>query len=125
MTDVLHVSPDLVSTARLQAAFHQCGVAKVLNHPPMGDGRLAYFRVRRKDSHALTVTGVATYVALYASFALSKVPPHQGMIAAMGIVVEELYAKFGLGLGRLGHNEQSAVSLSMRCTSPTLGSFGS
>ena len=92
MADVLHVSTYLVGAARLQTTFHQCGVTKAFQHFPVGDGRLADFRVGRKHLHTLSVTWVASYVSLDASLIAHHVAPYQGVVGAVSVVVEELLA---------------------------------
>ena len=108
MSYVLHVGPDLVGAARFQPALHECGVAVALHDAPVGDGGLALIRLRREDRHALPVARVAAYVALYASLVVGQMAPHQRVVAAVGVVAEELLAQLALSLGRLGHDEQSA-----------------
>ena len=74
----------------------------------MGDGGFADVTSCWEHSHALAVFGVAAYITFYAPGVFRKVAPHQSLIAAVGIVVEELCAQLRLGFWCLGNNKQSA-----------------
>ena len=74
----------------------------------MGNGTLADVGAWGEDGHALTVFRVTPYVAFYTTSVLREVAPHQCVIGAMGIVVEELGAQLGLGVRCLGYDQQTA-----------------
>src|SRR5574344_1268232 len=74
----------------------------------MSDRRFSYAAFRIEHRHALAVSWIATDIALYASFVLCEMSPHQSIVTAVGIVVEELCTKMRFGFRCLGHHQQSA-----------------
>ena len=104
---MLHVSSYLMGASCLQSTLHQGGIAIALQHFVMGDSTLANVRARREYRHALTILGVATYIAFYTSCVLRKVTPYQCLIAAVGVVIEELGTQLCLRFWCLGDDKQS------------------
>ena len=90
MSYVLHVGANLMCAARLEYALDKRNVAETLYYTPMSDRRLAHTRVGRHHRHAQTVFRVACNVAFYTAFILHEVAPHEGVVAAMGALDEEL-----------------------------------
>ena len=107
MTYLLHVGTDLMGTTRFQDALHQGGIAETLQHLIMSNRTLADTAIRVEDLHAETVLRVTSDITLDASLIFYDVSPYQGVVAAMGSLVEELLAQCRLGSRCLGNNEQS------------------
>ena len=74
----------------------------------MSNRTLADTAIRVEDLHAETVLRVTSDITLDASLIFNDVSPYQGVVAAMGSLVEELLAQCRLGSRCLGNNEQSA-----------------
>ena len=108
MADVFHVGTYLVSTASLQAALDERGIAEALQYAPMGDSGFACVTIGWEDGHALAVAGVTADVALNTTFVLREMSPNQRIVASMGIMVKKLLTQMGLGIGCLCHDKQSA-----------------
>ena len=98
-------------------------------------GRVAQHR------HLHPVFGVASDISFDGAFVFIDDAPYQGVVFTLGGFVVELQAQMGLGVRSLGYDyckpkwvlasgvlamtNKPEVSLSMRCTNPTCGSFGS
>ncbi len=108
MADVLHVGTNLMRASRFQATLDERGIAIALQHAVVGDGALAHVASGREDGHTLTVTRVTADVAFNKPRVFREVAPDQCLIAAVGVVVEELGTQLRLGIGCLGHHEQTA-----------------
>ena len=108
---MLHVGTYLMGTACLKNALHQGGVAETFQYLIMGNGCLAYSTIRIEHLHTKTVLGVTTYIAFDSSLVLYDVSPYQGIIAAMGGLVEELFSQSRLGIRCLCHYQQSGSIL--------------
>lgn len=88
MADMPHVRPYLMGTPCLEYALYKRNIAEPLYYAVMGYGVLAYPRVRRKHSHAHPVFKVSADVALNAPLIFGKITPDQGIVTAVGGLVE-------------------------------------
>ena len=90
MTDVLHVGTDLMCPSGFEDTFHEGDISETLEHPIVGDGTLADVAAHGEDCHAKPVLRVAADIAFDDAAVLHKVSPHEGIILAVGGLVEEL-----------------------------------
>jgi len=104
--EVLHVDTYLMRTPCLEDTLHEGDVAYALQNAVVGDGVLAYRGVS-EDGHLQAIVRVAGYLATYGASVVLQGAPHEGVVVALGGLVEELHAERGLGVGGLGHHEQS------------------
>ena len=107
MTDMLHVSPDLVCATCLQTTFHQRGIAVTLEHPIVSDSGFTDIPSCWEYCHTLPVTRITPDIALNTSSILREVAPYQRNIAAMRVVIKELRAQLRLGIRGFGNDKQS------------------
>ena len=108
MTNMLHMSTNLMSATCFENTLYECHIAKAFEHPIMSYGILANTRVGVKHSHTQAVFRVATDVAFYSALIFDEVSPYQSIIATMCGFIEELLAKASLCVGSFGYNEESA-----------------
>ncbi len=78
VTDRCHVNADLMGTACFQTAFDVCETAKPLQHPVVGNRRLAVLFV---DRHFLPVHRVAPDGAVDGTLIFLQVIPDDGPVA--------------------------------------------
>ena len=104
---VSHVDADLVGASGLEHTLDEGSVGKVLEDFVMSDGMLAGGIVGGEDGHLQAVLGVAADVALDASRAGEGYTPDEGIVFALGSLVEELATEVGLGIGGLGDDKQT------------------
>lgn len=96
MTDMLHVSTNLMGTACFKHTLHQGGITETLQHLVMRNRRLAYSAVRIEDLHTEAVLRITADIAFYATFIFYNVAPNERIVTAMGSLVEELLTQCGL-----------------------------
>jgi len=108
MADGFHVCTYLMGAPGLEHTLHQGDISEPLEHVIMGHRRLADFRPGVEHLHAQPVFGVSPDVAFHPAVVLNDIAPHQCVIRAVRGLVEKLLAQGRLGIGRLGHDEQSA-----------------
>ena len=93
VADMFHVGADLMGTSRLEDTLHKGHIAIPFQHLIVCDGRFANLRIRREDIHPQTILRVTSDIAFYPTLVFHEVTPHQGIIAAVGGLVEELLAQ--------------------------------
>lgn len=123
VADVLHVHAYLVGASGFEDALDEGDVAEAFEYAVVGDGMLSF--AIGQDSHLHAVARVAADVARDGSFVLFDVAPHQGTVAALRSLMEELVAQVGLGVGGLGDDEQAGGVLVDAMDETTWGSLAS
>ena len=105
VTDMFHMSSDLVGTTCFQNTFHQSCIAIPFHHLVVSNGGFAYLRIRRKNFHPQTVFRVTSDISFYPSFILYYISPHQSIITPMSSLIKELLTKRCLGIRRFRNDK--------------------
>ena len=106
MTDMVHMHPDLMSPAGLQAAFHHSHIAIAFKHTVMRDCMLAFvpFGI---NLEAETVIRVAADIACNGPLVLLDIAPDHCDILSLDSMAEELPCQIELGIIILRHHQKS------------------
>ena len=105
---MLHVHAYLMGTTRLQTTFHQRHIREALQYAPMGN-RL--FGLRTVFGVPYAVERTVFVIACQSTFDRTAVffesTPYQGVIGALGRMIEELLSQMRLRFGGLGDKQQT------------------
>ena len=107
MTDMLHVSTNLMGSTCLQHTLHKRGISKALQYPIMRYRTFTDTTIRVEHLHTKTILGISSDVPLDTTFVLNDISPYQSIVSAMGGLIEKLLSQRGLGTRSLCHNKQT------------------
>ena len=125
MADVAHVDAYLMGASGLKHTFYQRYMAKCLQHLVMGHGMLAQLRVGGVDGHLEPVFQRPAYVPLDAAGGGEGMPQTSARYSRLVVLLKNCLPRWVFASGVLATTSRPEVSLSMRCTSPSRGSFTS
>ena len=106
MSDMLHVDAYLMGAACLKHAFDHAYISERFDSGIVGDGMFPVVAFG-KDRHLKPVFQRSAYIAFDASVGRGGLAPHHCYVFAFSGLVEKLFSERCLGVGSLGHNEQS------------------
>ena len=108
VSDMLHMHAYLVCASRFQSALDERDIRELLEHSPVGD---SLFGLRTFLEVPYAVDSAVAVIACQSTFdsaaLLFECTPYEGIIGALGGMVEKLLGKMCLRFRRLGYKQQS------------------
>ena len=108
VSDMLHMRPYLMGASGLQFAFEECHIGELLQHPPVGDG---FFGLRTVLQIPYAIDSAVSVIARQSTgdcpALLFECTPYEGIIGALGGMLEELMSEVCLRLRCLGDEQQT------------------